>query len=68
MTMVSLHATKKELKEAIGSRLHYSETSCFGPEYPVGGTGVVSVVGPSAYQRKYFAQVTLVNGIITKVS
>jgi hypothetical protein len=60
------YQTKKALKEAVGKRLNYCETSMFGPEYRPDGQFVV--VGPSAYERKWFATVKMVNGLIVKVS
>lgn len=60
------YKTKKQLKENIGKRLNYSETSMFGPEYQ--STGKFAVVGPSAYERKWFAEVTMKEGLIVKVS
>jgi hypothetical protein len=38
----------------------------FGPEYKPDGQ--FAVVGPSAYERKWFATVKMVNGLIAKVS
>lgn len=63
---VSGYKTKKSLKEAVGLQLNYSETSMFGPEYK--STGEFCVVGPSAYERKWFATVKMVDGKIAKVS
>lgn len=60
------YKTKKELKAAVGQPLRYTETSMFGPEYKADGT--FAVVGPDAYTRKWFAQVTMVDGKISKVS
>lgn len=60
------YATKKALKESIGKRLQYTETSFFGPEFKENGTNVL--VGPDAYKRKWFASVVCENGIIVKVS
>lgn len=60
------YKTKKELKAAIGQPLKYTETSMFGPEYK--SNGKFAVVGPSAYERKWYAEVTVTNGVITKVS
>lgn len=60
------YKTKKELKAAVGRPLAYTETSMFGPEYRP--DGVLTVVGPSPYERKWFAQVTMENGLIKKVS
>lgn len=65
--MAALYPTKKALREAIGSRLRYQETSIFGKEYPPEGTGKVTCVGPSPYRRKWYAEITLTAHIITKV-
>ena len=67
--MGASYKTKKELKAAIGQPLHYEETSMtsmFGPEYKENGT--FYVVGPSPTQRKWFACVTMANGLIARVS
>lgn len=60
------YKTKKDLKAAVGNTLRYTETSMFGPEYK--RDGKFAVVGPSADQRKWFAEVTMVNNIIAKVT
>jgi len=60
------YKTKSALKQAIGQPLRYTETSAFGPEYKP--TGRFSVVGPSAYQRKWYATVVMADGKIAKVS
>jgi hypothetical protein len=60
------YPTKKVLKAAIGQPLRYEETSFFGPEFKENGT--FCVVGPSPTQRKWFASVTMLNGVIAKVS
>lgn len=64
--LVACYKTKKDLKNAIGQTLRYEETSLFGVEYKQDGT--FCVVGPGAYQRKWYAQVTMVEGKISKVS
>lgn len=64
--MGARYKTKKELKAAIGQPLRYVETSAFGPEYR--DTGKFCVVGPSPYERKWFAEVTMFDGKIAKVS
>jgi hypothetical protein len=64
--MAANYPTKKALKQAIGQSLRYEETSFFGPEYRENGT--FAVVGPSPYQRKWFASVTMKDGKILKVS
>lgn len=60
------YATKKALKEHIGQPLRYTETSFFGEEYKADGK--FSVVGPSPTQRKWYAEVTMQNGLISKVA
>jgi len=64
--MGASYQTKKELKAAVGRPLRYVETSAFGPEYKENGKFVV--VGPSPYQRTWYAQVTMKDGLIEKVS
>lgn len=64
--MGASYKTKKDLKAAIGKPLRYVETSMFGAEYS--DNGKFAVVGPSPYERKWFAQVTMENGLIKKVS
>ena len=59
------YKTKKALKESVGQRLDYVETSYFGLEYK--SNGVLTVVGPSPYERKWFAAVTIENDKIAKV-
>lgn len=60
------YKTKKALKESVGKPLRYSETSMFGPEYEADGK--FAVVGPSAYDRKWYAEVTMKEGKIAKVT
>ncbi len=60
------YKTKKALKEAVGQELSYTETSMFGAEYV--DDGKFCVVGPSPYQRKWFAEVTMKDGKILKVT
>ena len=64
--MGAIYPTKKALKEAIGQQLRYVETSLFGPEYLE--TGKFCVVGPSPEVRKWFAQMTMKDNRIEKVS
>ena len=61
------YKTKKQLKTAgIGTKPDFIETSFFGPEYK--GDGVYPVVGPDPYTaRNWFAQITITNGLISKV-
>ena len=67
MTMLANYKTKKSLKESVGDELNYTETSMFGEEYPANGTGCVTVVGPSATNRKWFASVEVFENKIVKV-
>jgi len=64
--MGASYKTKKALKESVGQSLRYVETSMFGEEYKANGT--FCVVGPSPLQRKWFAEVTMKDGLIAKVS
>jgi len=68
--LIAVYDSKKQLKEHIGKPLNYMETSIFGPEYNPNGSFVCSnrphitkVKG-----REFFAQVTMENGLIKKVS
>lgn len=63
--MGAIYKTKKELKAAVGQPLHYEETSMFGEEYRPNGR--FCVVGPSPRERKWFAEVTMENGLIKSV-
>ena len=60
------YKTKKELKANIGRPLRYTETSIFGYEYRPNGK--FCVVGPSPYVRKWYAEITMENDLIKKVS
>lgn len=59
------YRTKKLLKEKIGQRLFYQETSMFGVEYKE--NGIFCVVGPGAYDRKWYAEITMKDGLIERV-
>jgi outer membrane lipoprotein SlyB len=64
--MGASYSTKKDLKESVGKPLRFVETSLFGQEYKDDGT--FTVVGPDAYNdRKWYATVTMKNGLIEKV-
>jgi hypothetical protein len=64
--MGASYPTKKALREAIGKRLRYVETSMFGEEYR--DNGVLTVVGPCPYtSRKWYANVTMKDGLIAGV-
>lgn len=68
MTMIVEYPSKKELKNNIGKRLKYIETSLFGPEYRSNGVIVVAnrphITGLG---REFFAKVTMENDLIKKV-
>jgi len=64
--LVARYKHKKNLKESIGKHLRYQETSLFGNEYI--SDGKFAVVGPGAYDRKWYAEVTMCNDRIEKVS
>lgn len=65
--MGASYKTKKALKASVGKTLRYVETSIFGTEYQDNGT--FCVVGPDAYRnRKWYATVTMKDGLIAKVS
>ena len=69
MTMVVAYPSKKELKRNVGSRLNYIETSIFGPEYRSNGTiTVANRPHITGIGREFFAQVTMKDGLISKVS
>ena len=60
------YKTKKLLKGAKGCPLLHIETSIFGQEYRDNGT--FCVVGPCPYtNRKWFASVTMKDGLIASV-
>ena len=64
--MIQAHyKSKKALKESVGQPLKYNETSMFGEEFKENGSFCVADYSPS---RKWFAQVTMANGLIAKVS
>jgi len=62
------YSSKKELKENVGQRLDYIETSMFGPEYVTNGvlTGAnrPHITGKG---REFFANVTMQDGLIKAV-
>lgn len=60
------YKTKKALKESVGKVLRYTETSVFGEEFK--RDGKFTVVGPSPYERKWFAEVTMKDGLIARVT
>ena len=71
MTMLVVgYDSKKELKQCIGRKLQYVETSAFGPEYRSNGTFSVAhrpSLGYWAKGKEFFATVTMENDLIKKV-
>lgn len=68
MTLVVKYPSKKVLKENIGKRLRYIETSLFGPEYK--SDGMLTVANRphiTGMGREFFANVYIENDIIVKV-
>lgn len=63
--LAALYQSKHELRENIGKALLYRETSIFGNQYKA--DGVVCVVGPDEYRRRWFAEVVMENGLIKRV-
>lgn len=66
MTMLAMYPTKKALKESVGKRLKYQETSMFGNEYK--SNGQFAVADGFTGKRKWFASVTMKDDLIAKVS
>lgn len=66
--LVFNYPTKKELKNCIGKRLLYIETSIFGLEYKPEGK-LVGCNRPhiTGHKREFFAEVTMKGGLIDKV-
>lgn len=62
------YKSKKELKENIGQPLKFIETSMFGDEYRADGT-LTGANRPhiTGIGREFFANVTMVNGLIAGV-
>ena len=68
MTLVVKYPSKKALKESIGQRLKYIETSMFGPEYKEDGfLTVANRPHITGIGREFFANVTMESGIIKGV-
>ena len=63
------YPSKRALRECIGQPLHYRETSLFGEEYRHDGT-FVGGNRPhlTGHKREFFAEVTMHNGRIYKVT
>ena len=63
------YPSKKDLKASVGKPLRFQETSMFGPEYRANG----KICGSNrphitGHKREFYAEVTMVSGLITKVS
>ena len=60
--------TKKDLRSKVGglASSYLMETSMFGPE--LRDNGKFAVVGPGPYERKWYAQMTVADRRIVKVS
>ena len=68
--LVTGYESKKQLKENIGKRLVYRETSMFGNEYKDNGKFVVVHRPALRIQpkgREFFAEVTMKDGLIAAV-
>ena len=66
--LVVNYPSKKNLKENVGKRLSYTETSIFGNEYE--SNGLLTVANRphiTGLGREFYAQVTMQNDIIVKV-
>jgi hypothetical protein len=64
--MGASYPSKKALRENIGKRLRYVETSLFSAEYR--DNGMLTVVGPCPFNaRKWYANVTMKDGLIAGV-
>lgn len=66
MTMLAFYPTKKALKESVGKRLQYQETSLYGAQYK--SNGQFAVADGFTGKRKWFASVTMKDDLIAKVS
>ena len=68
MTLVVKYPSKKVLKESLGQRLKYTETSLFGPEYRSDGwLTVANRPHITGLGREFFAQVKMESGLIAAV-
>lgn len=67
--MILNYESKKALKENIGKELRYTETSFFGNEYlPNGKFCGCNRPHLTGYKREFFAEVTMLDGLISKVN
>lgn len=66
--LVARYKTKKAARESIGEPFRFEETSMFGNEYRDGIAMTYTVVGPGAYDRKWYANITVdVDGNVARV-
>lgn len=67
--MILNYESKKALKASVGKMLRFTETSLFGNEYLSNGS-FAGCNRPhlTGYKREFFAQVTMKNDLIAKVS
>ena len=63
------YPSKKVLKERVGEKLNYIETSLFGPEYRANGV-LIGANRPHITKqgREFFAEVIMKDGLIHKVT
>lgn len=67
--LIALYESKKQLKENVGQKLKYKETSLFGNEYVDNGKFCVcNRPHLTGFKREFFAEVTMENGLIKKVT
>jgi hypothetical protein len=68
MTLIAKYPSKKDCKAAIGQPLKYVETSLFGPEYRTNGRlTVCNRPHITGMGREWFGNITMKDGVITKV-
>ncbi len=69
MMLLTGYTSKKELKENVGQRLIYKETSLFGPEYRSNGTFVAAHRPQLTFLkgREFFAEITMKDDVIASV-
>ena len=67
--MIFNYTSKKELATQVGQPLDYTETSGFGPEFKANGvicgSNRPSITGIKG--REFFAEVTMIDGLIGSV-
>ena len=67
--LIADYPTKKLLKECIGQKLNYIETSIFGNEFKLDGS-FCACNRPhiTGHKKEFFATITMEKGLISKVS